>query len=97
MFKKIFAAVLCLFLSMPVHAELKVDIVAGNVSPISIALQRVESGKGVAKSDADMVRSVVENDLKSTGLFRMINPDAYPQFVKFNDMPDFKLWAAIKA
>ena len=97
MFKKILAAVLCLFFAAPSYAELKVDIVAGNVSPVSIALQKVESGKGVVKADAEMVRAVVENDLKSTGLFRMINPDAYPQFVKFNDMPDFKLWAAIKA
>lgn len=97
MFKKILMAFFALFFAVPSFAELKVDIVAGNVSPVSIALQRVEVGKGVAKSDADMVRSVVENDLKSTGLFRMINPDAYPQFVKFNDMPDFKLWATIRA
>lgn len=97
MFKKFLMAFFALFFAVPSFAELKVDIVAGNVSPVSIALQRVEVGKGVAKSDADMVRSVVENDLKSTGLFRMINPDAYPQFVKFNDMPDFKLWATIRA
>lgn len=97
MFKKILAAIVALFIAAPSYAELKVDIVAGNVSPVSVAIQKVESGKGVAKSDAEMVRAVVENDLKSTGLFRMINPDAYPQFVKFNDMPDFKLWAAIKA
>lgn len=97
MFKKILMVFFALFFAVPSFAELKVDIVAGNVSPVSIALQRVEVGKGVAKSDADMVRSVVENDLKSTGLFRMINPDAYPQFVKFNDMPDFKLWATIRA
>ena len=97
MFKKILMVFFALFFAVPSFAELKVDIVAGNVSPVSIALQRVEVGKGVAKSEADMVRSVVENDLKSTGLFRMINPDAYPQFVKFNDMPDFKLWATIRA
>jgi TolB protein len=97
MLKKLFVGILCAFLALPCRAELKVDIVAGNVSPIAIALQKVEVGSGVSKSDAEMVRSVAEKDLKSTGLFRMINKDAYPEFVKLNDMPDFKLWAAIKA
>lgn len=98
MLKKIFCAVALLLLAVvPGHAELKVDIVAGNVEPQSVAIQRVETEGGVAKADADMIRTVVENDLKSTGLFRMINKDAFPQFVKFNDMPDFKLWYAIKA
>ena len=98
MLKKIFCAVALLLLAVvPGHAELKVDIVAGDVEPQSIAIQRVETEGGVAKADADMIRNVVENDLKSTGLFRMINKDAFPQFVKFNDMPDFKLWYAIKA
>ena len=98
MLKKIFYGILfLLFVAVPAHAELKVDIIAGNVSPVSVAVQKVEAGAGVAKSDAEMVRGVVENDLKSTGLFRMINKDAFPQFVKFNDMPDFNLWYAIKA
>ena len=88
---------LLLLAVVPGHAELKVDIVAGNVEPQSVAIQRVETDGGVSKADAEMVRNVVENDLKSTGLFRMINKDAFPQFVKFNDMPDFKLWYAIKA
>jgi TolB protein len=79
------------------HAELKVDIVAGNVSPVSIAIQKVETETGVSKSDAEMVRNVVENDLKSTGLFRIVSRNAFPEFVKFNDMPDFNLWHAIKA
>lgn len=98
MFKKIFCGIvlLCFAFVAPARSELRVDIVAGDVAPKSIALQNVEVNKGVAKSDADMVRTVVENDLKSTGLFRMINRDAYPQFVKFNDMPDFNLWRAIK-
>ena len=98
MLKKIFFMILSVFISCaPSRAELKVDIVAGDINPISIAVQKVETGAGVAKSDADMVRNVVENDLKSTGLFRMINKDAYPEFVKLNDMPDFNLWYAIKA
>ncbi|MBP5795137.1 MAG: hypothetical protein J6W41_03935, partial [Alphaproteobacteria bacterium] len=98
MFKKIFCGIVLLLVAFvaPARSELRVDIVAGDVAPKSIALQNVDVTKGVSKSDAEMVRTVVENDLKSTGLFRMINRDAYPQFVKFNDMPDFNLWRAIK-
>ncbi len=98
MLKKIICGIIlsCLLI-LPGRAELKVDIVAGNVSPVSVAIQKVEAESGVSKSDAEMVRNVVENDLKSTGLFRIISRNAFPEFVKFNDMPDFNLWHAIKA
>ncbi len=98
MLKKIlYGIIVSCLLVLPGRAELKVDIVAGNVSPVSIAIQKVETETGVSKSDAEMVRNVVENDLKSTGLFRIVSRNAFPEFVKFNDMPDFNLWHAIKA
>ena len=67
MLKKIlYGIIVSCLLVLPGRAELKVDIVAGNVSPVSIAIQKVETETGVSKSDAEMVRNVVENDLKST-------------------------------
>ncbi|MBR3510613.1 MAG: Tol-Pal system protein TolB [Alphaproteobacteria bacterium] len=78
------------------RAELHVDVVAGGVDPISIAVQKFEVVGKVSNSDAKMLREVVENDLKRTGLFRIVNHDAFPEFVKMNDMPNFKSWAAIK-
>lgn len=79
------------------NAELHVDVVAGDVEPISIAVQKFETVGKVSSSDAKMLREVVENDLKRTGLFRIVNHDALPEYVKMNDMPNFKSWAAIKA
>ena len=79
------------------NAELHVDVVAGGVDPISIAVQKFETSGGVSSSDAKMLREVVENDLKRTGLFHIINHDAFPEFVKMNEMPNFTSWAAIKA
>lgn len=79
------------------NAELHVDVVAGGVDPISIAVQKFETNGNVSKSDAKMLREVVENDLKRTGLFRIINHDAFPEYVKMNEMPNFKTWTAIKA
>jgi len=78
------------------NAELHVDVVAGGVDPISIAVQKFENNGTVSNSDAKMLREVVENDLKRTGLFRIVNHDAFPEFVKMNEMPNFKSWTAIK-
>ena len=86
----------CLFVC-GARAELKIDIIAGAASPISIAVQKFEVEGNVSTKDAAMLRTVVENDLKSTGLFRIVSRDALPEFVKMDDMPDFKLWTAIKA
>ena len=72
------------------RAELHVDIVAGGVEPISIAVQKFEVVGKVSSSDAKMLREVVENDLKRTGLFRIVNHDAFPEYVKMNDMPNFQ-------
>ncbi|MBR1380415.1 MAG: Tol-Pal system protein TolB [Alphaproteobacteria bacterium] len=96
MLKKLLVALCSLFFVAQSHAELKVDIVAGAASPISIAVQKIETANGVLTRDAETVRDVVENDLKSTGLFRIVSHDAFPEYVKLGDMPTFKSWAAIK-
>lgn len=98
MFKKVLSLFVLFLLSVfPARAELKVDIIAGATEPISIAVQKIETGGKVSDSDATMIRKVVENDLKSTGLFRIISHDAMPEFVEIGNMPDFNLWNAIKA
>lgn len=98
MLKKIIYAIFAcaVLFSAPVRAELKVDIVAGATEPISIAVQKFEVA-GASKSDAATIREVVETDLKRTGLFHIVNHDAFPEFVKLDEMPSFKSWAAIKA
>jgi len=89
-------SVVCCFVMSSGRAELHVDIVAGGVDPISIAVQKFETVGKVSASDAKMLREVVENDLKRTGLFRIVNHDAFPEYVKMNQMPNFKNWMAIK-
>lgn len=98
MFKKVLAMfVLAVFFSVPARAELKVDIIAGATEPISIAVQKFETVGDVSSKDSAMIRDVVEADLKSTGLFRIVSRDALPEFVEMGSMPDFNLWSAIKA
>lgn len=98
MIKKFFIFMACVFFSFgAAFAELKVDIVAGATEPISIAVQKFETVGNVDSEDAAMIRDVVDADLKSTGLFRIVSRDALPEFVEMGHLPDFKLWAAIKA
>ncbi len=97
MLKKILSVfALCALFVCPCRAELKVDIIAGGADPISIAVQKFEVGDGVRSKDSAMMRSVVEADLKRTGLFRIVNHDAFPEYVKMHSLPNFKSWAAIK-
>lgn len=98
MFKKVLAMfMLAVFFFVPARAELKVDIIAGATEPISIAVQKFETVGDVSSKDSAMIRDVVEADLKSTGLFRIVSRDALPEFVEMGSMPDFNLWSAIKA
>ncbi|MBO7508836.1 MAG: Tol-Pal system protein TolB [Alphaproteobacteria bacterium] len=99
MFKKLFIAILCTMglWTMSANAELKVDIVAGTAEPISVAVQKFEVASGASASDAATIRDIVESNLKRTGLFHIVNHDAFPEYVKMDAMPDFKMWTAIKA
>ncbi len=96
MLKKIILACVFIICAGTARAELKVDIIAGAASPIPVAIQKFEVASGACARDAAMIREVVEKDLKSTGLFRIVNHDAFPEFVKMGEMPNFKSWMAIK-
>jgi len=99
MFKKIriflFLIPYSLFLCSA-RAELRVDIVAGNLEPIPIAIQRFEFARGHERA-AREIREVVEANLRSTGLFRIIQQNAHPERVKMDEMPKFDDWMAIRA
>ena len=74
MLRKLLSLVVaCALFVLPAHAVLKVDIVAGGVSPISVAVLKFETTDGVKASDAAMIREVVEADLKRTGLFHIVS------------------------
>ena len=96
MLKRLFIVLFMLVGVMPARAELKVDIIAGAANPISIAVQKFETSDGVRSKDAAMMREVVEADLKRTGLFRIVNHDAFPEYVKMHSLPNFQSWVAIK-
>ena len=92
-------SLLFLFILTPnfLFAELKLDIVAGSSEPISIAIQKIEKSKNITDKEVAVIRNVIENDLNSTGLFRIVSHKAFPEFVKLDTMPNFESWMSIKA
>lgn len=95
--KFLLALVACATFVSGARAEIKVDIIAGAAEPISVAVQKIETVGNVSGDDAKMIRDVVDADLKSTGLFRIVARDALPEFVEMGKLPDFTLWSAVKA
>jgi TolB protein len=87
---------LCALFIRPGAAELKIDIVAGDFKPIPIAIQDFDAPAKLKKKAAEL-RAVAANDLSSTGLFRIISKDAFPEHAKMDSMPKFADWAMIKA
>ena len=82
--------------SFSAGAELKVDIVAGNTDPIPIAIAKFDTLPANAKA-ADEIRAVIESDLKSSGLFHIVGAAAHPEALKFDVMPKFAKWGAVRA
>lgn len=99
MLKRIAGILFAMFLPIitSARAELKVDIIAGAVEPISVAVQKFETVANASAKDAATIRKVVEDDLRRTGIFHIVNHNAFPEYAKMDSVPSFKSWAAIKA
>lgn len=90
--KKILMAFMAFFLTLPVQAALKIDITGGGFQPVPIA---VPSFSG---DDDDKITNIIRADLESSGLFRLLNPDAFLQKMGgVQTQPNFPDWQALKA
>jgi TolB protein len=95
----ILAAVLVtLGLSIPVRAELRIDITRGKVEPMPIAITNF-LGAGATEADTGRkVADIISRDLQSSGLFKPIDPKAFiqkPEALRLN--PRFGDWRVISA
>ena len=91
--KKILLIIMTLFLSFSAKADLSIDIMGGRIEPMPIA---ISDFNGIRRGHE--IQEVVKDDLESSGLFRVIDPNAYLQKMKsIDDMPDFRNWQAINA
>ncbi len=78
---------------MPAHALVEININKGNVEPLPIALAGFEQNE-----TSQNILSVVQSDLKNSGLFKIIDKSAFiQQLPDHNTPPRFEDWRAINA
>lgn len=76
---------------------LKVDIVGGNAEPLPIAIIPFEATTKSLRDEAKLLTEVFTKDLESTGLFHIIDPEAFPEKTAWGVMPMFVDWRALHA
>jgi TolB protein len=88
---------ICLMAASNAWAVLKIDITQGNVDPMPIAISNLLDDSGENTSLGNDIREVIENDLKSSGLFRPISQNAFLEKLKVEQVPNFANWRQIGA
>lgn len=92
------AALAYVALVQPAAAVLEVDVTQGSVKPIDIAITDFLPGTGGEGEVAQQITSVIEADLKRSGLFAPIDRAAFIERIANIDVPPrFGDWRIIKA
>ena len=109
MIKKSYITILILIIFFPIksHSLIEVDITRGNLNPLPIAVSPLSLDESSKKKFYEIteienlgqeIALVVENNLKTSGLFNPLNNDAFlqkPDIAHFK--PRFEDWSLIKA
>ncbi len=96
-FLKLYLFCLMMFV-LPAVAELRIDISGALTEPTPIALPDFYATNTVLDKTSQRITEIVRQDLESSGLFRIINENAYLQrLTGINDVPNFRDWQAINA
>jgi TolB protein len=74
-------------------AVLKIDITKGSMEPIPIAIDGFEGGSAAGRQ----IMEVINNDLESCGLFRIIDNNAYLEKLSIDKVPTHSHWRKINA
>ena len=104
---KLITLLILIFIPSNLHALIEVDITRGNLNPLPIAISPLHSDKDTTKelkkqisidNIGDEISSVIENNLKSTGLFNPLERKAFLQKPDVAHLkPRFEDWSLIKA
>ena len=88
------AGIMTVLLSGMAHARIEIDVTRGNVEPLPIALPFFLGDSELGRN----ITSVVEADLRRSGLFAPIDRAAHIEKVTdTNRQPNFPSWTAIRA
>lgn len=98
--KKIILSLFAMFLILPslAHAELRVDVTKGTMDPIPIAITNFVPKDSADSQFSTDIPSVISNDLLSTGLFRLVDPQSFIQdAASMQTQIRFNEWKTINA
>jgi TolB protein len=99
--KKIILSLLALIsVALPslAHAELRVDVTKGTMDPIPIAITNFVPKDSADSQFSTDIPSVISNDLQSTGLFRLVDPQSFIQdAASMQTQIRFNEWKTINA
>ena len=77
--------VILLHASVPVRAELRIDITSGKVEPLPIAIPALAGGAPNESQAGQDLAAVVSTDLERSGLFRPLDPRSFIQNISVAD------------
>lgn len=80
------------------YAIERIDITKGVVEPVPLANPTLVGNDAMAREVGKEILSVINNDLQNTGLFRVIDQDAYIETItNAKQRPKFSAWRQINA
>ena len=107
MFKKIYLLIIFLIFPIKAYALIEVDITRGNLNPLPLAVSPLSIDDKSKKSFEKIlnkenigseISTIVENNLRISGLFNPLNKDAFLQAPDIANLkPRFEDWNLIKA
>jgi len=93
----VLSALVVVLAALPARALVTIDVTEGHARPLPIAIPDF-SGEGRDDELATRLVGVIRADLESSGLFRIVDPDAYiEQRLAVSTRPRFGDWRAIGA
>ena len=99
--KKRISFILVLFfglLAFDAQAELSIDITGARSEPMAVAMPDFAGNNEKAKELGKKIRDIIQADLESSGLFKVLDSYAYLQTFKgIDEAPRFVDWQAIRA
>ena len=93
MWKKILAIVFFITISPSVNALIKIDINQGQIDPMPIAMVDFSGDTQVGTK----IFNTISGDLEGSGLFKLINKNAFLEKTNFLQEPNFSNWRKINA
>ncbi|KAA5606672.1 Tol-Pal system protein TolB [Roseospira marina] len=84
--------------SAPAAAQVRIDITGGRQDPLPVAIPDFAGPDAASVQKGREVAAVIGNDLRGSGLFRILDPAAFIQTLPTLDTrPRFEDWRALKA